>query len=266
MTILNSYSNGIIDALEKVAAGITMGQVQDHLGYNKIAAMTTQLRPEIRQRLMSGEGIQLLPEHLHEVEEGSDADAFAPQNAGKFQNMLDNAGKPPTNTSSGMTMDQAREYLKVKDFEAGQDALASAGTGVGSGFTVGLLNSIPATSGLSPISGKALILPAAAAGLAASKLKSVVDSPKHMYIRGGELTGRSIGGLAGGGIGAGVGAGVGHLIDNSGWGMGLGGLLGGLLGQGAGQIAGDYATERSNADVIRKAKIERAKQLHTQNK
>lgn len=154
--------------------------------------------------------------------------------------------------AAGMTMEQAREYIKAKNAEAGQDALLTGIGGVGLGAAEGIADA-------TPISGKMMVIPGAAAGFASSKLKSVLDSPKHMYIRDGELTGRSIGGLAGGGIGAGVGAGLGHLVDQSGWGLGLGGLIGGLMGQGAGQVAGDFATERNNADVIRKAEIEDSK-------
>jgi len=149
----------------------------------------------------------------------------------------------------GMSMEQAREYVKAKNDESGQSALFTGIGGVGAGVAEGL-------GDFTPISGRALVIPGAIAGAAASKLKNVFTSPKEMYMRNGLPTGRAIGGLAGGGIGAGVGAGIGGLIDNSGWGLGLGGLLGGLIGQGAGQSIGDYVTERANSGVVRKAKRE----------
>lgn len=151
--------------------------------------------------------------------------------------------------AAGMTMDQAREYVKAKHHEQGQDALLTGIGGVGLGAAEGIAD-------VTPISGKLMVLPGAALGYGASKIKSLFDSPKHMYKRDGELTGRSIGGLAGGGIGAGFGAGLGSMVDNSGWGLGIGSLLGGVLGSAAGQDVGDYVTERSNSDVIRKAKLE----------
>lgn len=158
--------------------------------------------------------------------------------------------------AAGMTMEQARKYIQAKNRESAQDSVITGIGGLGTGIVQGL-------GKFMPIPGRVAIFPGAAVGFSASKLKSVLDSPSHMYIRDGNLTGRTLGGIAGGGAGVGLGAGLGHLIDQSGWGMGIGGLLGGLVGQGAGQVVGDFATERFNSDVIRKAKIEDSKRRNT---
>ena len=154
--------------------------------------------------------------------------------------------------AEGMTMEQARSYVANKSKEHKQDSLFTGIGGIGLGAAEGIAD-------VTPISGKMMVLPGAVAGYATSKLKNVFDSPSEMYKRDGSYTGRTYGGVAGGLAGAGLGAGIGSLIDDSGWGLGIGSVLGSLLGSAAGQDIGDYATERRNADVIRKAKIEAAR-------
>ena len=170
--------------------------------------------------------------------------------------------------AEGMSMEQARDYVATKNKEKGQDALFRAGGGVGAGLAGYLANSSIDKNFVGPLQeagsldghyGALAVIPGATAGYAASKVKNIFDSPSEMYKRNGSYTGRTYGGIAGGGIGAGIGAGLGNLIDDSGWGLGIGSLLGGVLGSGIGQDVGDYATERRNSDVVRKAKIEAAK-------
>jgi hypothetical protein len=154
--------------------------------------------------------------------------------------------------ASSLSDEQARKYLENKNRESRQDMFMGSAAGIGSGIGSWALEGL--TDVDLPISGKAAILPAAALGYSASKLKNVFDSPKEMYIRDGELTGRSIGGLAGLGLGAGLGAGIGSMLDSTGIGLGLGGLF----GQALGQEIGDYATEMNDQDKVQKLR-ERAK-------
>jgi len=163
--------------------------------------------------------------------------------------------------AAGMSMEQARDYVKNKNREGSQDALMTGAGGIAGGLGEWAVDA-------TPMSGRMAVLPGAAMGYGLSKLKNVADSPKDMYVRDGDLTGRSIGGIAGALGGAGLGAGIGNMLDSSGWGLGLGGLAGSLLGQGVGQSAGDYATEVSNRDVIREAKLEdmKSRQAAAQSK
>ena len=152
--------------------------------------------------------------------------------------------------AAAMDIDHAREYVKAKKGERGQDALYAAAGGVGTGALEGIAD-------VSPISGKLMTIPGAAMGYSASKIKHMFDPDSaNLYKRDGEYTGRTYGAVAGTGLGAAAGAGLGTLLDSSGWGMGLGGIIGGALGNAAGQDVGDYATERRNSKVIRQAKHE----------
>lgn len=158
--------------------------------------------------------------------------------------------------AAGMTMDQARSYVKGKADERGQDSLYASLGALGAGITEGLGDYIPG------MSGRVAMLPGAILGYGASKLKNMYDRPKDMYSRDKQLTGRTYGSVLGGAGGATLGAGAGGLIGlatdsiSPGLGMGIGGLLGGVLGASAGHDLGDVATELDHGDKIRAARKE----------
>lgn len=160
--------------------------------------------------------------------------------------------------AAGMTMDQARTYVKSKQDERGQDAMYAAIGGLGGGIVEGLGDFIPG------VSGRVAMIPGAILGYGASKLKNMYDRPSDMYSRDKKLTGRTYGSVLGGAGGATLGAGAGGLVGafsdsvSPGLGMGIGGLLGGLLGASAGHDIGDMSTELDHGDKIRAARKEDA--------
>ena len=153
---------------------------------------------------------------------------------------------------ANLSPEQADRYVRAKHEEGDEDWSWAAAGGVGAGLAEGLGDFIPG------ISGYAAVLPGAALGYSASKLKNAFKSPDHLYKRNGEDTGRKHGGLLGGALGglagAGLGAGAGYLAGDTNIGTLAGAGLGGILGQGLGQTLGDYATERTNSANYRNAK------------